>query len=137
MGFALSNQDTYESIQCGACGIVFYVPEHWQQTKRQDKSGFYCPNGHCRAYTKSTVEELREQLAAKQQALDAKQRALEFEQERAKSLDRRLKQEAGKHKALRTRVKAGVCPCCHRTFRQLHAHMKQRHPEYGVTIVEV
>lgn len=28
------------------------------------------------------------------------------------------------------RVSAGTCPCCNRSFKQLAAHMKNKHPDY-------
>lgn len=31
---------------------------------------------------------------------------------------------------LKNRVAAGVCPCCHRSFKQLSEHMKMKHPDY-------
>jgi rubrerythrin len=34
----------------------------------------------------------------------------------------------GKFKAQSERVKNGVCPCCNRTFQNLMAHMKTKHP---------
>src|SRR5262245_61380364 len=104
MGYALANHETYTEIRCGRCGIVFYVPEHWRSDKQETHEGFYCPNGHCRVYQESEADRLRRQLKEKETSL-------QWEQNRNASLSRRLKQEAGKHRALRARVKAGVCPC--------------------------
>ena len=38
-------------------------------------------------------------------------------------------QKAAKTKLIK-RIKNGICPCCNRTFKQLAAHMKNKHPEY-------
>ncbi|MFB3077027.1 MAG: hypothetical protein ACE1Y4_03380 [Lysobacterales bacterium] len=38
------------------------------------------------------------------------------------------------HKAAATRIKnrvaRGVCPCCNRSFTNLHRHMESKHPNY-------
>jgi hypothetical protein len=31
---------------------------------------------------------------------------------------------------LKQRVANGVCPCCHRSFVNLHRHMAGQHPDY-------
>ena len=33
--------------------------------------------------------------------------------------------------ANKNRVAASVCPCCKKTFKQLAAHMKNKHPNYA------
>jgi hypothetical protein len=124
MGYALQNNETFDAVSCGDCGIVFYVPEHWKTNRRETREGFYCPNGHCRAYKTSVTDDLRNQLAAKE-------RALEWAQQRADTLNKRLNAEDHKRKRLDRRVAAGVCPCCHRTVKQLAAHMKRKHPEFA------
>lgn len=39
------------------------------------------------------------------------------------------RKNARKAKSLSDRAHAGVCPCCNRTFKQLAAHMKTKHPD--------
>lgn len=130
MGYALKNDQTFDDTSCCACGIVFYVPDFWLKMKRADRTAFYCPNGHPLSYTESEVDLLKKTLAEKDRLIERKGGEAEFERARANSLDRRLKQEVGKHRALKARVKAGVCPCCHRTFKQLAEHMQSQHPGY-------
>jgi S-adenosylhomocysteine hydrolase len=64
---------------------------------------------------------LRAALAAKEAEIGlANSRLLTAQQERAAA--------EAKHAKLQKRVGYGVCPCCHRTFRQLQEHMKRKHP---------
>tara|TARA_Y100000310_G_scaffold338946_1_gene430083 strand:- start:1163 stop:1354 length:192 start_codon:yes stop_codon:yes gene_type:complete len=35
---------------------------------------------------------------------------------------------------LKNRAKAGVCPCCNRTFQNLSRHMETKHPDFGEVI---
>ena len=52
-----------ETEICYLCGIVFAVPADWQQNRRNDHKGFWCPNGHQQSYREaSEAEVLRRQL---------------------------------------------------------------------------
>ena len=122
MGYALPRTDTFTELCCGACGIVFYVPETWRSDHEKTGEGFHCPNGHPRIYKETTADKLRKELAEKE-------RSLGWEKQRADTLDKRLKAETSKRVKLQKRVEAGVCPHCQRTFRQLVEHMKTQHAE--------
>ena len=122
MGYALPRTDAFTEMSCGACGIVFYVPERWRSERERTGEGFHCPNGHARVYRETTADTLRKELAEKE-------RLLTWEKQRADTLDKRLKAEAKKRVQLQKRVEAGVCPHCQRTFSQLAAHMKTQHAE--------
>jgi NMD protein affecting ribosome stability and mRNA decay len=109
-------------IVCGQCGIKFAVPEDWRAAKQETGDGWYCPNGHCRAYTESDAAKYR--------------RLLQEEKDRhIKTLSRLNQAEASEQKItkelsrVKKRVHSGVCPCCNRTFQQLARHMKAKHPE--------
>jgi hypothetical protein len=123
MGYALQSSQAFDDITCGECGITFYVPSRWRMSRRNEGGTFHCPNGHPRVYRETENERLRKQLAVREQELH-------WEQERVKSLNKRLKTEITKHHRLKRRVAAGVCPCCHRTVRQLARHMKTQHPDF-------
>lgn len=114
-------------ITCGECGISFCVPRHWRDSRVEDKKDFYCPNGHCRAYIESNKDrQLREQL----EKIESLQRQVKWRED---SLDRANKSNIalkGQLTKERKRVGNGVCPCCNRTFKQLSAHMAQKHPEF-------
>jgi hypothetical protein len=45
---------------CFACSMVFWVPQAFQERRRQDHQTFYCPAGHGQIYP---AEKLRERLA--------------------------------------------------------------------------
>ncbi len=120
-------------IDCWNCGIVFGVPSDFDSAKHLDGLAFHCPNGHANYYSQSETAADREkkELKARVERAErdaAEQRRLrEWSETRAKGANI----AAGKAKAaarrLRERVEAGVCPDCHRTFKQLAAHMKCKH----------
>jgi protein-arginine kinase activator protein McsA len=102
------------------CGVAFAIPEErheWMQ--RSSKNSCYCPNGHSFHYTNSLETQLQR------------------ERQRHQATTELLRAEERSHQATRghlTRAKkraaAGVCPCCHRTFKQLARHMQAKHPDF-------
>lgn len=122
MGYAITTTIVFSNpIDCCTCGILFCVPEDLKSMwlKHPGRS-FYCPNGHSMHYTgKSDAQKLKE----KEAQLDFERR----KNEQLKNSERSLKGQITK---LKNRSKAGVCPCCNRTFKQLARHMKSKHPDY-------
>lgn len=102
----VSSRVTLATEECYKCGVVFAVPESFQNKRRQDGSEFFCPNGHGQVYTETEVMRLRAKL---DQAEAAKERA-EHKIERMK-----------------IRIHAGICPECHRHFDNVQRHMQSKH----------
>jgi hypothetical protein len=60
------------------------------------------------------------------------EKQLASEQQARRWVEQRLEAEAAEHaKTARklSRVSAGVCPCCNRTFQNVARHMKTKHPD--------
>lgn len=57
--------DSIFIIECCACGIEFGVSKSYDNNLRKKKQVFYCPNGHCQSYTKSTADRLAEDVEKK------------------------------------------------------------------------
>jgi hypothetical protein len=123
-------------MECCRCGIIFAVPNDFDNQRRKDHQPFYCPSGHSQGYFDKTKEEkriaeLEQQLARERQAVESERSSRQWAESRAKG----AAIQAGKAKAakqrLEQRIAHGVCPCCHRSFKQLAAHMKDKHPEYA------
>lgn len=118
----LNVQVNLVSETCCSCGVPFAMPDYLKEQCLQKKSGkmFYCPNGHSQYYLGET---------------DAQklQRQLDWERSQRQTAELNLEREKRKLKAIETRTKEGVCPCCNRTFSQLSRHMKMKHPEFAVT----
>lgn len=114
---------------CCNCGVMFAMPEALQERAlRQRGPGgcqFYCPNGHPQHYTgKTDLEKANERL--------------QWERERAARLSAELDQTTASLRAqrgvttkLKRRIAGGVCPCCKRSFKNLHRHMAGQHPEFA------
>jgi hypothetical protein len=96
--------------------------------ERGPNRSFFCPNGHSQHFSKSRVTELEEELAAEKVKREAAERAAEFQRSQ-RDIDQRAATK--REKKLAKRIANGVCPCCHRTFGNLAAHMKTKHPTHG------
>lgn len=122
MGYALRRDLDMTEMNCGTCGIDFMVPERWREERKKTGEGWYCPNGHCRVYKETRLQEVERELKQERQrsAMEAASRRSE-EQGRLRA-ERELKR-------ITKRVNAGVCPCCNRTFQNLARHMKTKHSE--------
>lgn len=118
---------------CWKCGVVFAIPVEMEETRRQDGEPIYCPNGHSgrfsteESWESRQVREAKELVARAEADRDRAQRAREW----AEKVARGANISAGKARAARARVEhrvaCGVCPECHRSFKQLAAHMAMKH----------
>jgi hypothetical protein len=114
-------------MQCGTCGIWHAIPETMYQSCLTEGGFWHCPAGHQRGFSKGGDKKRIEQL----------EKQLRDEQTRHAAALARANTAAWRDKATKalkrhtTRTKNGVCPCCNRTFKQLAAHMKNKHPDYG------
>ena len=113
---------------CPVCGVPYAVPEELDVWNRKAPSRyFYCPNGHELHYAGKSearqLEEARDALAVERSLHDQTRARLSAQKGKAT----RARRERDR---LRDRAAAGVCPCCHRTFKQLALHMKSKHPGF-------
>jgi hypothetical protein len=118
-------------VVCCECGITFEVPKEWEEQKRRTHSGFYCPNGHSLAFKGENAEEKlrRERDRLKQDQARLEEELVEARRQVDLASKRAMKAEERRTK-LQKRVAAGVCPCCHRTVRQMALHIKRQHPQF-------
>jgi len=119
-----------EDITCPCCGILYGVPEHWLKSRREDKESFYCPNGHSASFRKSRADRLAEELSRAKQQLAEKDDEIKWQRNLRDTAERSATAMRGHVTKLKKRASSGTCPCCKRTFKQLAAHMAQKHPAF-------
>lgn len=113
------------------CGIQHAVPESLYENQREQRdnglkqTAIFCPLGH-EWVSKGTsrVEALEQQVAAERARHDQTKAELREERNRVNS-------ERAAKSRLKNRIKNGICPCCKRSFANLHRHMQGQHPEFG------
>jgi len=104
--------------------VLFGLCESQYNRLRRDHSTFYCPNGHPRKFMHESDVERERRLRKEAENRAVAERAA---RDRAEAEAKDMRTQLG---TLRKRTAAGVCPCCHRTFRQLATHMKTKHPRF-------
>lgn len=112
---------------CCVCGVWHAIPRTMYEHCLNHGGFWKCPNGHSIGWGKGSLEkelekEKKRREWAEKNAENANIRANEAER-------RRIAQKAANTR-LRNRAKAGICPCCNRHFKQLEAHMKNKHPDF-------
>lgn len=113
-------------IHCGECGGTYAISERYRKQKYESGGSWNCPYCRCgwgysenneNSKLKHQVEQLKKQKAQ--------------EQERALRNEHKYNCTKKQYKKVRDRIKHGVCPCCNRQIKQLAAHMKAMHPDFG------
>lgn len=125
MGALLSLAVELYEINCGECGGVYAITEKYRVHKYDIGGSWHCP--YCQVgwgYSGKGKLQLAEKALAEEKA--RKTAALA----RANELEAKLAVEVEMARLKAMRAKNGTCPCCTRTFKQLAAHMKNKHPEY-------
>lgn len=106
-----------ETVECCTCGIVFGLPRTYLQHIKDNGKTFYCPNGDPQWFGQSTADKLKKQLEQANGKLATAQIEILAAEKKIKRLE--------------TRIKNGVCPCCHRQFVNVQRHIHNKHPEFS------
>lgn len=121
----LFTPNSNEQTDCCRCGVSFTSPVI--AFRRNDGKGFYCPNGHPLTFGASQLDKVEKELERVKQERDRAKRDAEWAEANAKNARKAAAAELTKRKNLEKRTRAGTCPDCNRTFKQLAAHMKTVH----------
>jgi len=116
-----------KEMQCGSCGVWHAIPQVMFDKCYREGGFWHCPNGHSRGYSEgNTAKQLEKEKKRREWAEQAEAER----REELNTVNKKLSAQKGVNTRLKNRAKAGVCPCCNRTFKQLAAHMKNKHPEF-------
>lgn len=134
----ITRKESLITETCSGCGILYAMPESFQKERLADKRTFYCPNGHTQTYTgKTEAQKLREQLDEERRGRQRAEQNVAYwsdeakeQRERAEHERRRANGYKGHATRITKRAKAGVCPCCNRSFENLRRHMTSKHPQF-------
>lgn len=115
---------TVETLDCATCGVVFGIDRRFIAQRRKDGRDFYCPNGHSLSFKESDADRLRRRV----KSLEAQ---TTHERDQRQAAERSARAYKGQVTKIRRRVGNGVCPCCNRSFADLHRHMAGQHPDFA------
>lgn len=115
---------------CCNCGMQFAMLRNYQDRRLEDGKQFFCPAGHPQHYTETEIVKLKKQVEQERKLKEWAQEDAKRARDSRGHAERRVIAMKGIITKTKKRVGHGVCPCCNRTFKQLAAHMKAKHPTY-------
>jgi chromosome segregation ATPase len=141
----MENQKPISMGPCYHCKEPMWATQATKDTYLRNNQTFYCVHGHAQCYAKgkSETQKLQEQLDAERLARQRAEQRIAYKDDQVREARERAEKE--RHRAngykghatkMTKRVKAGVCPCCNRTFKQLAAHMANKHPQFTPLEIE-
>lgn len=129
---ALTNVGVLEMYvtDCWSCGVVFAIPNDYDDRRRADGRRFYCPNGHTCCYSETEADRLRKQLERAQREANWRGQDAKYYREQAQASARSAAAYRGHLTRIRKKIAAGICPCCRRTFSNVQRHIAGQHPGF-------
>lgn len=135
-----------EAGPCCVCQEPLMLTERTVEVLRCSGATFYCPFGHGLVLPRGKSDldlareeverERRERQRAEQKITELTDEAATAKREAAGAIEiaRAERYRANGYKGFAARIagraKAGVCPCCNRSFVELARHMASKHPEF-------
>jgi hypothetical protein len=119
---------------CAHCGCEVWLPDalHKAAAEGAPNISFYCGYGHVMAFSKGETEEtkLRRERDRLAQRIAEKDDEIKHQLRLLNAAERRVTAARGQVTKIKNRVGRGVCPCCNRTFENLHRHVSSQHPTF-------
>lgn len=115
---------------CPTCHVVHAIPRDMERRMREKGGKAFCANGHEWWFTETANQRLEKELARERAQHDQTRAARDAAREARDQAARRAAAARGQVTKIKNRVGNGVCPCCNRTFQNLHRHMATKHPAW-------
>ena len=126
------------TVNCGVCGGSYAISARFHKPCRDKGESWRCPYPNCNTWWGFTESGHAKEVARLKRERDQAKRDAKWQEERKQKALAEAEHQAARargYKGALTKAKkrsaAGVCPCCHRTFKQLARHMKAKHPDYN------
>lgn len=121
--------ETFRVVSCYTCGARFGIGADLYRRAVTDAVGsVYCPA--CGSQSCWRESEDQKRIKELQRKLEWEAGEVARQKAARDTAEASLRSTQGVVTRMKRRAAAGVCPCCHRTFRQLAAHMVAKHPDY-------
>lgn len=127
----------FNVVSCANCGVKFAVNQDlYRQAVVESRRSVYCPACGLETVWRESesqreIRRLKGELETAGRRADTAARRAELADARATGLENSLRATKGVVTKIKRRISNGVCPCCNRTFRDLHRHMASQHPEFN------
>ena len=125
--------------QCCTCKCEVWIPDDlYTAAKHSARINFYCSYGHSMVFAQgeSDLDKMRRERDRLAQQIAYKDDRIKALREDAEAASRSAAAARGQVTKIKNRVGHGVCPCCNRTFQNLHRHMTTEHPTFTAEAAE-
>ncbi len=128
--------ETFHVVHCFHCALRFGIPAQLYRRVVTEAFGtVHCPacnkeTGWSESADRKTIRQLESKLKWEMENTQRERERRERAEQSKKRVEASLIATKGVVTKIKKRVGVGVCPCCNRTFKQLSAHMAQKHPEF-------
>lgn len=112
------------------CGISHAIPQSLHQEAVNNGHSVWCPLGHSWVIEETENDKLRKRLQREEAHLCRERARHDQTRSELEWTERSRNAHKGAKTRLMNRVARGVCPCCQRSFTNLHRHMETKHPNY-------
>ncbi len=130
---AINTNLDFATIVCGECGGVYAILERYRLTHYRAGTCWTCP--YCEVgwgYDgQGENARLKRDLKEKEHDLQNQKKRTQWAKQEARHSENRRRAEKAAKTRIKNRIANGVCPCCKRSFKNLHRHMQNKHPKYG------
>jgi len=121
--------ETFHVVSCYICALPFAIPNQLYKRAVTDASGsIFCPA--CGNKTCWRESEDQKRIKELQRKLEWEAAEVARQKSARDAAEASLQATKGVVTRMKRRASCGVCPCCKRTFKQLAAHMANKHPEF-------
>lgn len=123
--------EKFTTLECANCYMNFGITVGFWRDRRNDHKIFHCPAGHPQSFMgQSEEEKLRLERDRLKQQLAQKDDSIKYQREQREKAEKKVIAYKGIVTRTKNRIAGGVCPCCNRTFENLHRHMATKHKDY-------
>lgn len=119
-GISASQTVIFETIVCCECKVPFMVTSNHRKRLVEDKTTFFCPNGHRQSYCKNNCDIEKEKLNAE---IAKTKKQLESVRE----LNSSLLDDREELKQTVRELRKKECPSCGKKYIDLKTHMRKAH----------
>lgn len=120
---------------CVQCKCDVWIPDALYDAAKAGAGviTFYCGYGHPQVFAKgeSDLDKMRRERDRLAQRVAQRDDEITRQREMRERAERQASAARGQVTKIKNRVGHGVCPCCNRTFENLHRHMASKHPTFA------
>lgn len=125
--------------QCWKCKCEVWLPDELHKAAKTSSAiSFFCSYGHSAVFREgpTDADKFRQERDRLAQRLAEKDDEIRRQRELREGTERQLSAARGRVTRIKNRVAKGVCPCCNRSFDNLHWHMTTQHPTFTAEAAE-